>query len=257
LQPDTAGIRPAFRCDHFLRSASGGAVADILSVTLLSVSVTDLEIEEARRCIDNAAFRRVEKLLSLKSPNDRFRREILDTVAVFRRHPNPALRDRKSLGELRKHLSKVRQHLLALQKLLPANRGCDSVQSSFVLAILGKPPRTNGIFDSRDYLKFTTLLNAMVEATNATSAELNNERVPPNSQLGAAKQLVRQLADIFSEKTNKRPEDHFGSNYSKDTYRGEFFEMADEILGLVGVRQSHAARGRMIAKLLRKPSGRR
>jgi len=113
-------------------------MADILIATLPSVAVTDHEIESARRYIDDAAFKGIEKLLQLKSPDERLRRNILDAVSVFRKHPDPASRDRRALTALRKYVGEVHQHLLKLRNLLPGSGRDSEVQSNFLLAVLGE-----------------------------------------------------------------------------------------------------------------------
>jgi hypothetical protein len=230
-------------------------MADILVATLPNVSVTDDEIEDARRCIDVAAFKRFEKLLELKSPDERLRRNILDAVSVFRKHPDPASKDRRAYKALRGHVCNVHQHLLELRNLLPAIGQHDEVQSSFLFAILDEATKSNGHFEGRDYVTFKEGLDTLEQIIEKLAVRLAKERVAPASKHGAAILLIRRLADIFFETTRNDPRQHIHSNRDKDTYRGKFFQMVDDILRRVGHKQSNAARGRMISKTLQKHYG--
>ena len=226
-------------------------MADILIATLSSVSVTDHEIEEARRYIDEATFKRIENLLKLRSPDDRFRRDILDAVAVFRRRPNPASSDRKSLKALREYVCDVHQYLLELSKLLPGKGQHDEVQSNFLYAILAEATKSNRDFEGRDYITFKQTLDTIEGIAGQLALALAKERVAPASKHGAANLLVLRLAQIFHERTGKDPRQHIHSNRDKETYRGAFFQLADDILERIGhKKQSNAARGRMIHKTL-------
>src|SRR5262249_13379282 len=92
-----------------------------------------------------------------------------------------------------------------------------------------------------------------VKATKAANAKLTTQRVPPNLRLEAVKWLVRELADIFQERTGQDPRDNIQSNYTKSKYKGAFFHLADEILKRVGHRRDNASQGRMIVKALLRP----
>ena len=230
-------------------------MADILIATLPSVAVTDHEIESARRYIDDAAFKGIEKLLQLKSPDERLRRNILDAVSVFRKHPDPASRDRRALTALRGYVRKVHQHLLELRNLLPGSGRYSEVQSNFLLAVSAEAKKTNWHFEGRDYLAFKEGLDTLNQITEKLAVRLAEERVAPASKQGAAILLIRRLAEIFFETTGNDPRQHIHSNRDKDTYRGKFFQMVDEILRRVGHKQSAAARGRMISTTLQKHYG--
>src|SRR5262249_39067365 len=154
-------------------------MADILIATLDSSMLTQDEIEAARKCVDDTAFRTLEELLELESPDIQFQRAILEAIALYRRSPDPASLDRKNLKALREYFSEVLQHLHELEKLLPAMGVHDSIKSNFLLEIISEA------FEGRDYLAFHTKLNDFIEATEAASAKLTKRRVPPNLQLEA------------------------------------------------------------------------
>jgi hypothetical protein len=227
-------------------------MADILIATLPSVAVTDHEIECARRYIDDAAFKGIEKLLELKSPDERLRRNILDAVSVFRRRPDPASRDRRALTALRGYVRKVHQHLLELRNLLPGSDRYSEVQSNFLLAVLAEAKKSNWHFEGRDYLTFKEKLDTIERMAEKLIAM---ERVAPASRHGAAILLIRRLAEIFLEATKNDPRQHIRSNRNKDTYQGKFFQMANDVLRRIGHKQSNAARGRMICTTLQQHYG--
>jgi len=211
--------------------------------------LTAHEIEAAGNCIGDASFEKVEKLLGLKPPDSQLRRCILEDIALYRRSPNSAPLDRKNLKALREYFSNVLKHLRALQNLLPVSGVHNLVQSNFLFAILKQAAKAQ-TFEGRDYLQFKKALNDLIEATEAASVELAKKRVPPNLRLGAAKWLVWRLADIFHERTGKNPREHIKGNYAKSKYQGAFFQMVDEILTRVGLKQQNVTRGRMIEKVL-------
>src|SRR5262249_41672590 len=186
-----------------------GRMADILIATLPSVAVTDHEIECARRYIDDAAFKGIEKLLELKSPDERLRRNILDAVSVFRRHPDPASRDRKAITALRGDVRKVHQHLLELRNLLPGRDRYSEVQSNFLLAVLAEAEKSNWHFEGRDYLTFKEKLDTIEQMAEKLIAM---ERVAPARRHDAAILLIRRLAEIFLEATKNDPRQHIRSN---------------------------------------------
>jgi hypothetical protein len=218
---------------------------DIIFATLAIRPATAHEIERARRCIDEATFKRIEKLLELKSPDERLRRNILDAVLVFLSQPDPASRDRTAHKALREYVCKVHQHLLELRNLLPGGGQHGEVQSNFLLGVL-----ENWHFEVNDYLTFKEGLDTLERITEKFAVKLAMERVAPASKHGAAILLIRRLAEIFFETKRNDPRQHVHSNRDKDTYRGKFFQMADDILNRVGQKQSNAARGRMISKTL-------
>jgi hypothetical protein len=249
LQPDTAGTAPAFRRDDFC-GRSRWRMADSLFVTFGSPMPTAVEVEAAQKCITEALFKNLEKLLSLKSPDKPFRKEMLELIALYRRRPDPAVCERKDLKDICAYFHNVLQHLHALKKLLPPSGKHDLVRSNFLLRILGQRLTTRRRFEGRDYLSFRSALDDLIEITKAVNAELTKNRVPPNLRLNAEKWLVRCLAEIFRERTRLDPRDHIKSNYDKTKYRGRFFKMTDDILTCVGHQQKHAARGRMIREVL-------
>jgi|SRR5262249_6164990 len=225
-------------------------MADIFVATLGSPMPTAKEVEAARKCITEASFKKLEKLLALKSPDKPFRKEALELVVIYRRHPDPAACERKDLKSIRAYFHDVLQHLQALQERLPGQGKHDLVQSNFLLEVLGQGTKTRRRCGGHDYLTFRTALNDFTEATQAASLEMTKKRLPPNLRLEAEKWLVRRLAEIFQKRTGRDPRDHVESNYAKSEYRGAFFEITDEVLRRVGHRQTNTTRGRMIRKVL-------
>jgi hypothetical protein len=75
---------------------------------------------------------------------------------------------------------------------------------------------------------------------------LANVRISPNDKLGAPRMLISQLAGIFFESTGEDPCSHVRGTNTKDSYSGLFFELADEVLQKLGVKQPEGARGKMI-----------
>jgi len=255
LQPDTAGTAPAFRRERHAERSRWRMADDILVAILGSPMVTADEIEAARNCITDASFKKIEKFLRLKSSDAPFRCDILKLIALYRRRPDPAAWEREGLKEVRNYFPKVLKHLRALQERLPGSGTHDLVQTNFLMAILGQVTKTGRRFDNPRYLGFRTALNDLVEVTEAAGVDLRKKRVPPNLSLEAETWLVRQLAEIFQERTGQHPRDHIQSNYAKHKYRGAFFQMADEVLRCVGHPQDNVTRGRMIVRVLqpRKP----
>jgi hypothetical protein len=226
-------------------------MVDILVASFASAAVTRDEIEAARSCIDNASFRMLETLLELNSPDIQFRHAILEAVALYKRSPDPASRARKNLKDLRGYLSDVLQHLHALEGLLPAS---GEQNSNFLYAIFGQGVATRRRFEGQDYLAFRMALSHFVKVAEAAKRGLKKDRVPPNLHLEAEESLVRQLAEIFQDKTGRNARNGIRSNYTKSKFHGAFFQMANEILGCVGHRQQNVTMGRMIVRVLGKPA---
>jgi len=225
-------------------------MADILVATLGTPMPTAGEVQAARKCITEASFKKLEKLLTLKSPDEPFRKEVLELIAIYRRRSDPAACERKDLKAIRAYFREIVQHLHALQKQLPGSGKHDLVRSNFLLRILDRRLTTRRRFEGRDYLSFRSALDDFVEITKTASEELTKDRVPPHLQLVAEKWPVRRLAEIFRQRTGDDPRKHIQSNYAKTEYRGKFLKMADEILTCVGHQQEHANRVRMIRELL-------
>src|SRR5262249_38208674 len=202
-------------------------MARILFATLGSPMLTSGEIESGRDWIDGALFKKLEKLLGLKSPDIQFQDGILHAIAHYRRCPDPALVDRKKLKALREYFSDVLEHLQGLEKLLPASGQHDSEQSNFLFVIFDQITNSRQRFD---YLTFKAALDRFLEVTEAANAKLTKQRVPPNLKLPAVEHFVCDLAEIFRERTGQDPQKHIKSDYTKSRYKGAFFQMANEIL---------------------------
>jgi hypothetical protein len=175
----------------------------------------------------------------------------LEAVALYKRSPDPASRARKNLRNLREYLSDVLQHLHALERLLPAS---GEQNSNFLHAIFDQGATTRRRFEGQDYLAFRMALSHFVKVAEAAKRRLKKDRVPSNLHLEAQKLLVRQLADIFKDRTGRDARNDIRSNYAKNEYHGAFFRMANEIFGHVGHRRQNVTMGRMIVRVLGNPA---
>src|SRR6266849_8694103 len=156
-------------------------MADILIATIPPSSATSDEIEDARRIIDDAFFKRLEKHLKpvgVKSPDTRFRRDILEAVARYLGCPKPEKLNRTNLRELIEYVCEVHQHLSALQKMLASAGKHDQLQSNFLLAVLGVTFARERRIKGPDYLAFRNLLDSFAEAVASLALAMGKERVP-------------------------------------------------------------------------------